>query len=169
MTIALVTWSDVATAERRALLARPSIKSDESIRATVADIVSQVRQGGDQALLALTRHFDNVALDSLVVDEAEVRAAGQKIDADSLAAIDLSIANVRRFHAAQLPADTSVETMPGVLCERIAQPLDAVGLYVPAGSAPLPSAAIMLAVPAALAGCPTRILCTPPRPDGRAD
>jgi histidinol dehydrogenase len=59
--------------------------------------------------------------------------------------------------------------MPGVVCERVTHALDSVGLYVPAGTAPLPSAAIMLAVPAAIAGCPIRILCTPPRPDGSAD
>ena len=63
----------------------------------------------------------------------------------------------------------SVETMPGVLCERLAHPIDAVGLYVPAGTAPLPSAAIMLAVPAAIAGCEKIVLCTPPSGDGNAD
>jgi histidinol dehydrogenase len=62
-----------------------------------------------------------------------------------------------------------VETTGGVVCERVTRPLGAVGLYVPAGGAPLPSTAIMLAVPAGLAGCPVRILCTPPRADGRAD
>jgi histidinol dehydrogenase len=56
-----------------------------------------------------------------------------------------------------------------VLCERVSHPIDAVGLYVPSGTAPLPSAAIMLAVPADIAGCPVRILTTPPRPDGNAD
>jgi len=86
-----------------------------------------------------------------------------------LAAMDLAIDNVRRFHRAQLAPDIRVETMPGVLCERVTHPIDAVGLYVPAGTAPLPSAAIMLAVPADIAGCPTRILCTPPRHDGTAD
>ncbi len=59
--------------------------------------------------------------------------------------------------------------MPGVVCERISKPLRAVGLYVPAGTAPLPSTAIMLGVPAGIAGCPVRVMCTPPRPDGRAD
>ncbi|MDE2220332.1 MAG: histidinol dehydrogenase, partial [Gammaproteobacteria bacterium] len=76
---------------------------------------------------------------------------------------------VRMFHAAQKPTDLAVETQPGVRCERLWRPLRAVGLYVPAGTAPLPSTAIMLAVPAAIAGCPLRILCTPARRDGRAD
>jgi histidinol dehydrogenase len=76
---------------------------------------------------------------------------------------------VRRFHEAQTPVPVRVETMSGVACERVSHPLDAVGLYVPAGTAPLPSAAIMLAVPASIAGCPVRVMCTPPRPDGSAD
>ena len=91
------------------------------------------------------------------------------LPAGAVDAIDLAIANVRRFHEAQRPEPVAVETMPGVLCERVSHPIDAVGLYVPAGTAPLPSAAIMLAVPAAIASCPVRILCTPPRPDGSAD
>jgi histidinol dehydrogenase len=84
-------------------------------------------------------------------------------------AIDLAITNVRCFHEQQRPVPITVEILPGVVCERVSHAIDAVGLYVPAGTAPLPSAAIMLAVPAMIAGCPTKILCTPPRPDGSAD
>ena len=103
------------------------------------------------------------------VDKDEIAAATAALDADSIAAIDVAIANVQRFHEAQLPADVRVETMPGVTCEQVSRPIEAVGLYVPAGTAPLPSAAVMLAVPANIAGCPTRVLCTPPRQDGTAD
>jgi histidinol dehydrogenase len=76
---------------------------------------------------------------------------------------------VSLFHESQAPTPARVETSPGVVCERIIVPLEAVGLYVPAGTAPLPSTAIMLAVPARIAGCGTRVMCTPPRPDGTAD
>ncbi len=85
------------------------------------------------------------------------------------AAIDAAIAAVHKFHAAQAPAPLRIETAPGVLCERISVPVRAVGLYVPAGTAPLPSTAIMLAVPAAIAGCPVRIMCTAPTRSGAAD
>src|SRR6185437_10899935 len=68
----------------------------------------------------------------------------------------------------QRPDGMTLETMPGVRCERVIRPISAVGLYVPAGSAPLPSAVVMLAVPARIAGCPRRVLCTPPTRDGRA-
>ncbi|MCB1625576.1 MAG: histidinol dehydrogenase, partial [Pseudomonadales bacterium] len=81
-------------------------------------------------------------------------------------ALERAIANVSRFHAAQQLAPLSLETEPGVICERITRPIDAVGLYVPAGSAPLPSAVIMLAVPARLAGVTRRIIASPPGRDG---
>ncbi len=129
-----------------------------------------MRARGDSALLEFTRRFDGVALQSTIeVTTAEFAAAETALDAEQRQAIDRAIANVRRFHEAQLGAPLRVETAPGVVCERQFRPIDAVGLYVPAGVAPLPSAAIMLAVPARIAGCPTRIICTPPRRDGTAD
>src|SRR5690606_39814044 len=76
---------------------------------------------------------------------------------------------IEAFHRAGMGKDYSVETAPGVVCERIIRPVPRVGLYVPAGSAPLPSTALMLCVPAALARCRHVVLCTPPRADGTAD
>jgi histidinol dehydrogenase len=135
----------------------------------VREIVRDVRERGDPALLDFTRRFDGVALQALEVSTAEFAAAETALNAEQRRAIDRAIANVRRFHEAQAAAPLRVETAPGVVCERQFRPIDAVGLYVPAGVAPLPSAAIMLAVPARIAGCPTRIMCTPPRRDGTAD
>ncbi len=89
-----------------------------------------------------------------------------QLDPEVAAAFDTAYANIRAFHAAQAAAPLEVETMPGVRCRRLARPIAAVGLYVPGGSAVLPSSALMLAVPAALAGCSTIVLATPPRPDG---
>jgi histidinol dehydrogenase len=91
------------------------------------------------------------------------------VDETQRRALETAIANVTRFHAEQASPPLSVEVMPGVRCERIVRPIGSVGLYVPAGSAPLPSAVIMLAVPARLAGCPQRVLCTPPNRAGRAN
>ena len=135
----------------------------------VREIVSDVRARGDAALLEFTRRFDGVALATIEVGTAEFAAAETALNAEQRQAIDRAIDNVRRFHEPQLGAPLRVETAPGVVCERQFRPIDAVGLYVPAGVAPLPSAAIMLAVPARIAGCPTRIICTPPRRDGTAD
>ena len=144
-------------------------QDEAAIHERVREIVSDVRARGDLALLEFTRRFDGVALSSIEVSTAEFAAAETALDTEQRQAIDRAIANVRRFHEAQLGAPLRVETTPGVVCERQFRPIDAVGLYVPAGVAPLPSAAIMLAVPARIAGCPTRIICTPPRRDGTAD
>lgn len=169
MTSTIFRWSDADADERNRLLTRPAIRDDAQLRRDAANIVSQVRTGGDRALRALTRDLDGVDMNEFRVAEAEFAAAEATLSAESVAAIDVAIHNVQAFHEQQLPRPIDIETMPGVRCERIPQALDAVGLYVPAGSAPLPSTAIMLCVPARIAGCPQRILCTPPRQDGTAD
>ncbi len=167
--IEIFTWSDIGPAKRNALLARPAAGRDERLRHSVADIVQQVRDGGDAALRRLTSKLDGVNLEDFAVSDEEVSIAADALSRKQLDAIDTAISNVRTFHEAQLATPLAIETTPGVRCERISHAIDAVGLYVPAGTAPLPSAAIMLAVPAVIAGCPTRILCTPPRADGGAD
>lgn len=167
--LAPVTWSELDGEAQQRLLNRPALADDESTRASTATIIAQVQAGGDAAVRELGERFDGVPLDEFAVGEDELAAAVKELTDADVRAIDLAIDNVRQFHEAQQPLPLRVETMPGVVCERVSHPIDAVGLYVPAGTAPLPSAAIMLAVPAAIAGCPTRILCTPPRPDGTAD
>jgi histidinol dehydrogenase len=162
-------WSSLTPAEQDALLARPALRDPQERRAAVRAIIERVRREGDLAVRELTERHDGVRLEDLRVDEAEIAAAERALPPAALSAIDLAIANVRRYHQAQPSGDYAVVTFPGIRCERVSHPIDAVGLYVPAGSAPLPSTAIMLAVPAALAGCPRRVLCTPPRRDGRAD
>lgn len=162
-------WSELDAAGRRSVLERPAVAADETVRGGAAAIVDRVRAGGDEALRTLTAELDGVTLDGFRVPDEEIAAAEAALGGDALRAIDLAIDNVRRFHEAQMPRNLRLATMPGVDCERRYHPIDAVGLYVPAGTAPLPSAAVMLAVPASLAGCPVRILCTPPRPDGLAD
>ena len=121
---------------------------------------------GDDALREYTLRYDGAELAELEVSDAEFTAAGAAIEPHQAEAIARAIDTVTRFHAAQTGAAISVETAPGVVCERIEVPIQSVGLYVPAGTAPLPSTAIMLAVPARLAGCPDAIICTPPRSDG---
>jgi histidinol dehydrogenase len=164
-----LTWSELDAAAQERVLLRPAVTTNPDIAERVAEIIATVRNGGDDALRELTAKFDGVTLDSLRVDDAEAAAAEAEIGTEARTAIAVAIANVEKFHAAQLTDPIRVETAPGVVCERISRPIQAVGLYVPAGSAPLPSTAIMLAIPARLAECPVRVICTPPRPDGRAD
>jgi histidinol dehydrogenase len=162
-------WADLDAEARRRILERPAVRNDAQIRAGVQAIVAAVRDRGDEALRSLTKQYDGADLAEFRVSASELEAAEAALDQAALDAIDLAIGNVRRFHEQQLPVPISVETMPGVRCERISHAIESVGLYVPAGTAALPSAAIMLAVPAAIAGCPTRVMCTPPGPGGLAD
>jgi len=162
-------WANLDAEARRAALQRPAVRHNPELERQVRDIISRVREQGDSALIELARNLDRASLSSLRVSDDEAQAAQAELPAEAVDAIDVAIANVRRFHEAQTTPVVRVETAPGVICERLSKPIAAVGLYVPAGSAPLPSTAVMLGVPSAMAGCPVRVLCTPPRPDGRAD
>ncbi|KAJ7507896.1 histidinol dehydrogenase-domain-containing protein [Mycena galericulata] len=151
--------------ERSGLLRRPVLKSDEMI-SRVKPIVDDVRTRGDAALLELTAKFDKAQLTSTIVFPPFAPDT-MVVDPAVGAAIKTAYANIRKFHEAQ--ADTTtlrVETMPGVVCSRFARPIARVGLYVPGGTAILPSTALMLGIPAQVAGCQQIVLATPPRPDG---
>src|SRR5581483_2930251 len=162
-------WNELSETDRRAVLARPSQERRADIAAVALEIVNAVRQNGDAALRSYTERFDGVRLDDLAVSAQEFSSARSHVTPNQFSAIERAIENVDRFHAAQVPQHLSVETTPGVRCERVVRPISTVGLYVPAGSAPLPSAVIMLAVPARIAACPNRILCTPPTREGLAN
>jgi histidinol dehydrogenase len=165
----ILDWKSLSAAQRGEALQRPAQRDASRITATAYDIIERVRREGDAALLALTEQFDAVRLSRLQVTPEEFEDAAGELNAEQNAAIERAISTVHRFHAAQMPAPIRVETAPGVLCERLSVPIRAVGLYVPAGSAPLPSTAIMLAVPARIAACPVRIMCTAPTRHGTAD
>ena len=162
-------WRDLTPEGQRAVLARPTLANDASLAARVAALIARVRDEGDAALLELTAKLDHVELESLEVNDAEFEAAAERLTEPQRAAIRAAAANIEAFHRPQIPMPIAVETVAGVLCERVSRPLESVGLYVPAGNAPLPSTALMLGVPARLAGCPTRVLCSPPQADGRVD
>ncbi|MGD0491756.1 MAG: histidinol dehydrogenase [Steroidobacteraceae bacterium] len=165
----ILRWNSLSSDERRRVLERPAQRDSARTASDVRAIIEAVRRGGDAAIRELTRRFDGAEVESLAVSRREFDDAERALDGAQHRAIDKAIETVHAFHAAQLPAPLRVETAPGVICERIHVPVRAVGLYVPAGSAPLPSTAIMLAVPAAIAGCPDRVLCTAPNRAGAAD
>jgi len=154
-------WSEWSSDEKGTLLERPANLDDRNVKLRAAQIIDTVRQRGDAALYDFSRQFEGRELDALKVSDREFATAESELSRTAREAIDTAITNVRRFHESQLPAETDMQVVPGVRCERRRQPIDSVGLYVPAGTAPLPSAAIMLTVPAAIAGCPERVLCTP--------
>ena len=167
--LAILDWTALDEAQRAAVLRRPAQREAASLLEGAGRIVRDVRERGDEALREYTERLDRVRLESFAVGSDEFAAAEAALTVEQHAALRRAIETVTLFHEHQRVAPLSVETSPGVTCERMIVPLGAVGLYVPAGTAPLPSTAIMLAVPARIAGCPVRVLCTPPRPDGTAD
>jgi len=164
-----IEWSVLDDAARAQVLQRPVQEVSASVRDAVSRIRLQVTADGDAALHALTRQFDGVELDEFEVTEAEFADAEAAVPASLRDAMAEAARRIAAFHRAGMAAPYAVETAPGLRCERIQRPIARVGLYVPAGTAPLPSTALMLTIPAALAGCSEIILCTPPRADGRAD
>jgi histidinol dehydrogenase len=163
----IIDWKSADAGARRAALRRPAAGSRDEVFRQAADVIAAVRREGDAAIRRYTQDFGGPSLDDLRVSPAEFREARAALGTREIAALERAVANVTRFHEAQLSPPLSVDTMPGVRCERITRPISRVGLYVPAGSAPLPSTAIMLAVPARIAGCPSRAIASSPNREGK--
>ena len=164
-----VEWNALDAATQAQLLTRPTRSLAAGVRGRVEEVMGDVAARGDVALRVLTEHYDGVRLESFEVDAAERRAAFNAVGPALRAAIDEAASRIEAFHRAGMPQPYALDTAPGVRCERVLRPISPVGLYVPAGRAPLPSTALMLAIPAQLAGCEDIVLCTPPRRDGSAD
>ncbi|KAK3177606.1 trifunctional histidinol dehydrogenase, partial [Lecanicillium sp. MT-2017a] len=148
-------------------LQRPSQKSADAILNIVKPIIEEVRTGGDKALLSYTHKFEKATSLTSPVIKAPFPKELMDLCPETIKAIDTSFDNIRTFHAAQAEdKPLSVETMPGVVCGRFSRPIERVGLYVPGGTAVLPSTALMLGVPAMVAGCQRIVLASPPRADG---
>jgi histidinol dehydrogenase len=135
------------------------VRSLDGALETVMPIVADVRDRGDAALLEWTTRFDGPRPHGLRVSEDRIAAAS--VEDDVLEALRAMIDAVRRFSEAQRPRDTSVEAAPGIVSERRWLPLDAVGVCVPSGRAPLPSSLVMAAVPARVAGVSRVAVVTP--------
>lgn len=158
----IINWPSLNPAEQELALQRPQLADSASLREQVRDIISTVRQQGDAALNAYSQQFDGLTDNPLRLSSEQQTALLASLKAERKAAIELAYDNIRKFHAAQLPREIEVETSAGVFCQLKSKPLSAVGLYIPGGSAPLPSTALMLGVPAQLAGCERIVLVTPP-------
>ncbi|KYK54692.1 histidine biosynthesis trifunctional protein [Drechmeria coniospora] len=157
----------VSEAQLLEKLKRPSQKSPDAILKIVTPIIDEVRKGGDKAVLSYTHKFEKATSLSSPVLKAPFPKELMKLDAETIKAIDTSFENIKKFHSAQKEdKPLSVETMPGVVCGRFSRPIERVGLYVPGGTAVLPSTALMLGVPAMVAGCEKIVLASPPRADG---
>lgn len=154
--------------EWKKLLARPVIDA-AALEQKVKTILNEVKTGGDTAVKFFTKQFDGIALDELLVTEAEIDAAEKELSIELKQAIQQAASNIQAFHEKQVSAVEIIETMPGVQCWRKSVGIEKVGLYIPGGTAPLFSTLLMLAIPAKIAGCKEIILCTPPNKAGEVN
>lgn len=158
-------YQDLSAAEINRLISR-NADEDQTIGHRVESIISEVRANGDAALKAFAERFDGVKLDKLYIEEADITRIASSVGAEQKAAIDLAFANISAFHRSQQHQEAPVDTMPGVTCWRETRAIERVGLYIPGGSAVLPSTFLMLGIPARIAGCKEIVVCSPPQKDG---
>ncbi len=147
------------------LLERPT-KTVDDIEATVKEIFAAVQSKGDEAVNQYTAKFDGIALENNLVSNTEIEQAIAAVSDELKAAIQLAKSNIEKFHQAQKTNRVSVETTEGVQCWQEKRPIQKIGLYIPGGTAPLFSTVLMLAIPAAIAGCKEVVLCSPPDKNG---
>lgn len=162
-------WNQLDAAAQRDALARPAQSRSAELRSGVEQIIGAVRTFGDKALRELSEKYDRATLDAIEVGAEEFDAAEHALSIELKVAIHEAAARIGAFHRAGAPQPIGIDTARGVRVERMLRPISRVGLYVPAGTAPLPSTALMLALPARIARCPEVVLCSPARADGRCD
>lgn len=153
-------YNDLDEAALQKLCRRPAIDFS-SVVSIVRPILDDVRRNGDEAVRAYERKFGNQNPNLLPVSDQEIAQASRRLPRDVKAAFRQAAKNIQKFHAAQMQSPTPVETMPGVTCFSEMRGIEKVGLYIPGGTAPLPSTVLMLAIPAKLAGCKEIVLCSP--------
>lgn len=133
----------------------------------VADVLANVRERGDEALAEYTEKFDRVSLDSIVVCQEEIDEAKASLDESFLAILRDAAANIEKYHRCQVRQGYSLTDKEGVILGQRITPIEKVGVYVPGGSAPLPSSVLMNVLPAKIAGVPFLAMATPPGRDGK--
>lgn len=162
-------WDTLDSKAQQAALSRPALPDSAALGPTVTAIIEKVKTEGDAALRHFSLQFDQLTANPLTLSADEQQRLLALLAPERKAAIEQAYQNIRQFHAAQLPQDITVETQPGVTCQLKNRPIASVGLYIPGGSAPLPSTVLMLGVPAQLAGCPRTVLVTPPGKPNASD
>ena len=158
----VIDWNAVSEKEQDSLLMRPAVSASDTITAIVTDILKNVKDNGDEALREYNRKFDKTEVEDLLVAPEVFDAAEAALPEALKDAMRVAVSNLTKFHTAQRLVPVSVETMKGILCEQVTRPIDSVGLYIPGGTAPLFSTALMLLIPAQIAGCRKVVLCSPP-------
>jgi len=161
-------YSDLSPDEINTLVQR-NVDPANEVRDIVEEILAKVKLHGDTALYDYALRFERVLLDKLYLTKSELAELSSGVSAEQKAALDTAYKNIYAFHQTQLKTEDKVETMPGVTCWRELRPIEKVGLYIPGGTAVLPSTFLMLGIPAHIAGCHEIVVCTPPSKDGKVN
>ena len=161
-------YSDLSKSDIAKLVQR-NVDPANEIRTIVEEVLATVQQNGDRALFDYAEKFDKVTLNKLYLDKAELKEMASTVLPEQKAALDTAYNNIYKFHQSQLKAEDKVETMPGVTCWRELRPIEKVGLYIPGGTAVLPSTFLMLGIPARIAGCHEIVVCSPPQKNGKVN
>lgn len=159
-------YKDLSKEKIQELVSR-NTDPNHAIQDTVLNIIEEVKNHGDAALKSYAKQFDKVELEELYLGQDEIDALAMGISRDQMRALEIAFQNIHKFHQTQLKRERTVETMPGVKCWREVRPIEKVGLYIPGGSAVLPSTLLMLGVPARIAGCKEIVVCSPPQNNGK--
>ncbi len=166
----IINWNEVSDDARINLLERPTQVIHEDQNKIIEKIFAAVKSQGDKKLREYTKVFDDVEIDSIEMTAQEIHESIEQTPKEIKDSIKNAIENIKSFHESFSGIDeNSVETVAGVKCSALTRPIEKVGLYVPAGNNPLPSTAMMLGVPSMIAGCPERVLVSPPNKNGLVD
>lgn len=157
----ILRYEKLSEKQKKEALQRPVMSVSADIKIIVSNIINELRQKGDEALIEQALRFDKAQISSITVSKDEIQNASKRLDEGLKEAINTACANIKKFHEAQIFKAIDIETMSGVRCELISRPIEKVGLYIPAGLAPLFSTALMLAIPAKIAGCKKIVLASP--------
>ena len=161
-------YKDLSKADIQNLVAR-NVDSNNQIRESVEAIIKEVKTNGDEALKSYALKFDGVKLDSLFIEKEEIYRLAAQISEKTKAAINIAYQNIKKFHETQICQEKKVETTSGVTCWREVRAIERVGLYIPGGTAVLPSTFLMLGIPAKIAGCKEIVVCSPPQKSGEVN
>lgn len=156
----IIHYNKISTKQKSSLLQRPSIDMHRTYQ-TVQPILNDIKVNGLQSILEYAKKFDNYTGNQIKVTQKEFNNCENLVSPEYKRAVRVASANIKKFHQLQLPNKYSVETMPGIKCSREFRTIENIGLYIPGGTAILPSTLMMLAIPAIIAGCKRIVICSP--------
>jgi histidinol dehydrogenase len=161
-------YKDLSKADIQKLIQR-NADAGNTIREKVEQIIAEVKSNGDAALKSFAQQFDKVELDCLFIEKEKIAELANEITDEVKNAINVAYQNIKKFHETQISKEEKVETTQGVTCWREVRAIERVGLYIPGGTAVLPSTFLMLGIPAKIAGCKEIVVCSPPQKNGKVN